>query len=69
MKLRILNNEQKEAFIEKVQEVDVKVAHRAEFTRTVRPRSISQNSYLWLCLAIAMDETGTDKGGSVQILP
>lgn len=62
MKLRILNNEQKEDFTKKVQEVDVRGPYRAEFTKIIRPRSLSQNAYLWLCLAIAQDETGNDKG-------
>ena len=61
MKLRILNNEQRDDFIQKVQDVDVKVAHRAEFTKITRPRSLNQNAYLWLCLAIAEEQTGTDK--------
>jgi hypothetical protein len=62
MKLRIKNNDQRDDFIKKVQATDVKVAYRAEWTKVVRPRSLNQNSYLWLCLAIAQDETGTDKG-------
>ena len=61
MKLRILNNTERDDFIKKVQETDVKVAYRAEFTKITRPRSLNQNSYLWLCLAIAEDHTGTDK--------
>lgn len=62
MKLRILNNDQKQAFIEKIQAIDVRQAYRAEFTKITRPRSLNQNAYLWLCLAIAQDYTGTDKG-------
>ena len=61
MKQRILNNDQRDAFIQKVQAIDVKVAHRAEFTKITRPRSLNQNAYMWLCLAIAEDQTGTDK--------
>ena len=37
------------------------IAHRAEFTKITRPRSLNQNAYLWLCLAIAEEQTGTDK--------
>jgi len=62
MKTKILNNKQKQAFIEYIQAIDVKGAHRAEFTRINRTRTLSQNAYLWLCLAIAEDYTGTDKG-------
>lgn len=62
MKFHIINNAQKEAFIEKIQATDVRSAYRAEWTKIQRPRTLSQNAYMWLCLAIAQDETGTDKG-------
>ena len=62
MKLRIKNNSDRDDFIEKVKGIDVKSAYRAEFTKIRRPRSLNQNSYIWLCLAIAQDETGLDKG-------
>ena len=61
MKQRILNNTERDAFIQKVQETDVKVAYRAEFTKITRSRSLNQNAYLWLCLAIASEQTGHTK--------
>lgn len=61
MKLIIRDNKKRDEFVQKVLEKDIKVAHRAEFTKIQRPRTISQNSYLWLLLTHVEQETGNDK--------
>ncbi len=61
MKSIIHNNKERNQFVQKILEKDIKVAHRAEFTKIQRPRTISQNSYLWLLLTHVEQETGNDK--------
>lgn len=61
MKSIIHNNQDRNEFVEVVLSRDIKTAHRAEFTKIQRPRTISQNSYMWLLLTHVEQETGNDK--------
>lgn len=60
-KFIIHNKKERDKFVEFVLSKNIKTAHRAEFTRIQRPRTISQNSYLWLLLTHVEQETGNDK--------
>jgi len=61
MKSIIRNNKDRNKFVEFVLAKDIKVAHRVEFTKIQRPRTISQNSYLWLILTCVQEQSYTDR--------
>jgi len=59
---RILYNESDKAdFIFFLKSKEVTSAHRVEFSKVRRKRSLEANAYLWLLLTIEEDYTGTDK--------
>jgi len=61
MKTTIHNEAEKEAFINVIQNTEIKSNYRAEFSKIVRKRSLSANAYFWLCITIGSQENGNDK--------
>jgi len=58
---KIIHNEQDKAdFIFYVKSKEVTSAHRVEFSKVRRSRSLSQNAYMWMCIACDSDYTGYD---------
>jgi len=61
MKSIIYNNKERNQFIEKILEKDIKVAHRIEFTKIQRKRSLDSNAWLWVIFTHVEQETGNEK--------
>ena len=60
MKVTIKNEAQKEALIQVIKNTEIKCNYRAEFTKVRRKRSLSQNAYMWTCIACMSEYNGDD---------
>ena len=60
-KFIIHNEKERNDYVKFVLSKDIKTAHRVEITKIQRPRTLSQNSYLWLLLTHVEQESGNDK--------